>query len=186
MHSCQHRSYFCLKNSFRPTGQAIFISNKINPQTTQMYGAEALQRPLETILRDMVTGLLRLSTEEQERLNSYSPSDCHAVLQELADCTNTLVGKPEHTIQDMHVSVSWFTSTKPVCRPKSSEHNSLRRLTPQAQKPDATSTQIPHKTRNPAPPCQTRHVCLGGWKPSSCPTQHKRRWELGTEPLLAR
>ena len=73
----------------------------MKPQTPQMDGAEDPKRPLEPILRDVVTGLLRLSTEEQDRLNSYSQCDCPAALQELANYTNNPVGKPERTIQDV-------------------------------------------------------------------------------------
>ena len=66
-----------------------------------MEGAEAPEKLLGPILRDVVTGLLHLSPGEQERLNSYSQNGCHVELQEIADYVNNPAGKPERIIQDV-------------------------------------------------------------------------------------
>lgn len=70
-------------------------------QTPQVGGAEAPKRSLEPVLRDVVVALLRLSSEEKDRPDSYDNEDCHSALQELADYTNNPAGKPERTIQDV-------------------------------------------------------------------------------------
>lgn len=70
----------------------------MNPQTPQVGGAEAPERQVDPVLRDVVADLIHLSTTEQNRLNSHGVSQ---QCLELLDYTNNPARKPQHTVQDV-------------------------------------------------------------------------------------
>lgn len=66
-----------------------------------MSRAEAPHESCDPALQDAVAGLLHLSFEERDSLNSYSIRTCDEKLQELLSYINDPTGKPQRTIPDI-------------------------------------------------------------------------------------
>lgn len=66
-----------------------------------MSGAEGPQVPCDPALQDAVAGLLCLSLEDRDNLNSYSIETCEEKLQELVSYVNDPAGKPQRTIPEV-------------------------------------------------------------------------------------
>ncbi len=90
-------------------------------QNPSVSGASAPKEPCDPILQDAVAGLIRLSLEDRDHLNSYTIETCEEKLQELVSYVNDPTGKPQRTIPEVLGQIALLYQRKAELQAKESQ-----------------------------------------------------------------